>query len=122
MPGLLQLARPGGAGEPIAKVTLALPHHRRGQSFRILADPGGGADPVEVGRVALFGHVMTDEPLTFTLPLGGALATLSRQGRLRTGSHLVFRAFGPGSVHEGAALTSAAESEVPIASVVVEAH
>ena len=31
-------------------------------------------------------------------------------------------ALGPGSVHEGAALTSAAESEVPIASVVVEAH
>ena len=123
-PTLLQLTRPGSPQRLLAKVTLALPHHRRGQTFRVLVHSGNPARSAEVGTVSLFGHSMGHGLLTFTLPLDEAVAALRGRNALVAGGFLHFRAEGPAmAAHHGhAAAAATAVREVRVHSALVEAH
>lgn len=122
-PALLRLTRPGAPQHLLAKVTLALPHHRRGQTFRVLVHTGDPARSVEVGPVALFGHNMMHGLITFTLSLDQALAALRSRNALTAGGFLHFRAVGPGgaAAHHARAAAPAGR-EIRVHSVMVEAH
>lgn len=124
-PGLVQLARRNAPQTLLAKVTLALPHHRRGQLFRILVHAGDPSRSVEAGTVSLFGHTMAHGLLTFTVPVDEALAMLGGGSGLKAGGYVHFRAVGPGlRPHHDSALTAAPaeRQEIRIHSVLIEAH
>lgn len=123
-PALVRLTARGAPQRLIAKVTLVLPEHERGQQFTVTVDTGSGG-AVEVGNVALFGHVMAHGPLTFTLPLDGAVATLRARNALRTNGALRFRALQPpnraAAGRTGRTLAGAGR-EIRVTSVTIEAH
>lgn len=122
-PALLQHARAGAAQQLLAKVTLALPHAARGQVFQVLVHGGDPASSVEAGTVALFGHTMVHGLLTFTVPLGEAMATLRSRNALKTNGFLHFRAAHPaGGAHHGLAASASRGEEIRVHSVIVEAH
>lgn len=126
-PGLLQLTRADVQQQLIAKVTLAFPNVPRGQAVSVLVHTGDPAGSVEVGRASLFGHAMSHGLLTFTLPLGEAVAALRRRNALPADGFLHFRATVPAGLaaHHGVAERSEAKAgpiEVRVHSVIVEAH
>lgn len=120
-PGLIQATRGAAARTLFAKVTLALPHHRRGDMFRVMVHTGNPAGSVEAGHIRLFGHTGGHGLATFIIPIGDAVGQLARRGPLRANGFLHFRAVGPGDGghHQ---LAARAEQEIPVHSVLVEAH
>ena len=123
-PDLLRLARGGSGQTLIAKVTVQLPPHARGDAYRIMVDAGDPAAAVEAGRISLFGHVMVHGPLIVTVPLDEALAILRGRNALKPNGALVFRAVGPqrnGPAHVGMAMETPV-APVPVTAVVIEAH
>lgn len=129
-PALLALTRPRTAQTLIAKVTLTLPPHRRGQVFPVYVDAGGPGGGVMIGTVSLFGHAMAHGPLVFTLPLDAAIATLRQANALKSGAFLRFRAESPAdAVSKPGTATAHMDGMamgdqigIPIESVVIEAH
>jgi len=122
-PALLQLARPNSSQELIVKVEVPAPHLARGQSLDIVASTTPGGPAVAVGSFSPFGHLMLQGNVVITLPLGPALAELRGRKQLATGGYLHFRAMVPASAASAPAmLGAAAPQEVPVLSVVVEAH
>lgn len=129
-PALLALTRADATQTLIAKVTLTLPPHRRGQAFPVFVDAGAPGGGVMVGTVAMFGHGMAHGPLVFTLPLDGAIAALRQTKALKSGGFLSFRAEVPAGAAsmpgaDGAHVAGMAMGEqtgIPIESVVIEAH
>ncbi len=121
-PALLQLIRPGAPRHLLAKVTLVLPHAGRGQEFPVLVDTGDRSRAVQVGSVALFGHTMAHGPLTFTLPLDGALATLRTSNALKANGLLNFRAIEPVPRLLSGTAAATPPIDVEVLSVVIEAH
>lgn len=122
-PALLQLTRPDAGQQLLAKVTLQLPPHPRGQSFQILVHTGDPSASVEAGEIALFGHAMQHGLLTVTIPLDEALAALRGRNALRAATHLHFRAAGPaGGGHHGPVPAAHGTRELRVHSVMIEAH
>jgi len=119
-PALLQLARTNAAQELIVKVEVPAPHLMRGQSLDILASTGASGPWVPVGSLTPFGHIMIDGNVVVTLPLTPTLTALRSRNQLRSGGALQFKAVVPAA--GGALLGASAEQEVPVLSVVVEAH
>lgn len=119
VPDLLTLATPAYAESAVVSVTLALPHAPRGTSFPVMADTGDAGARVEVGRVALFGHAMAHGPMTFSLPVGPALAALRQRGVLTARRTLRFTAVAPASA-TGPGLTAMGPMDVPVLAVVID--
>ena len=121
-PALVALAAPTTPSALVAQVTLTLPMHRRGQQFPVYVDAGSG--PVEIGRIALFGHVMPHGPMTYVFPLGDALAAVQAKGALKANGSLVFSAAAPGGAAPpmaGMEMTASGPTPLAIDAVTIQA-
>ena len=127
-PGLLQAARSPAVQAVLAKVTVVLPPHARGQVFTVLVHTGDPSRSIEAGRISLFGTHQSHAghgAAGFTIPMGDALDALQRSGQLRANALLHFRVVAPPSTgHHANAVPSVLTGarDLPVENVVIEAH
>lgn len=125
VPDLVQASGSDAYRAVLAKLTLTLPAHEKGEHFPVLVHTGNPARAVRAGTISLFGHEHHPGGLkTFVLPIGDALDELSRRKALPPGGLLYFRVLSPPArPRRGRAVRATRPGpDLPIQSVVVEAH
>lgn len=126
---LLQAATEPEAPRLFAQVTIALPPLAHGRDFTVLVNaPAGaaGADPSSphyAGTLSMFGHHTVHAPVTFTIPLSGALTAMHEGKLLKAEAPLDIRIVPEQmAVHRALAAKPGMETKAEVLSIVVEAH
>jgi hypothetical protein len=111
-----------------AKVTLALPPLAHGHDFAVLVNAPDNAaidpsSPHYAGTLSMFGHHIVHAPVTFTVPLSGALAAISEGNQLKAGAPLKIQVV-PEKMAMPGVLTATrhVETRAEVLSIVVESH
>jgi tyrosinase len=126
------LAAAPNAPTLFAKVTIDVPPLEHSGRFRVLvnapagATGAGAASPHDAGVFAMFGRHITQGPITFTMPLSGALAALRASNQLVASAPLNIRvvpeAAAPSVPRPQVGMPHEAGATAEVASIVVEAH
>lgn len=111
-----------------AKVTLALPPLAHGHDFAVLVNAPDNvaidpSSPHYVGTLSMFGHHIMHAPVTFTVPLSGALAAMREGNQLKAGAPLNIQVI-PEKMGMPEVLTAMhrGETRAEVLSIVVESH
>lgn len=112
-PDLMALLAPERVDTAVIYVTLELPQGR-GKTFPVIVGERNSSSRVEVeiGRIALFGNMMSHEPMTFALSFGEALTELDQRGALKSDKKLFFTVLAPAN-------STNSSMDIPVQSVVI---
>ncbi|HEY0026954.1 MAG TPA: tyrosinase family protein [Allosphingosinicella sp.] len=122
VPDLIQASQSRDVQGVFAKITLSIPSPDNGREFPVFVHTGDPSKSVEAGSISVFGsHHHAGGLKTFVVPVGSAIAALARRKALPLGGLLYFRVLAPPppAPRNG---RRAAPRDLPIQSVVVEAH
>ncbi|SFW26062.1 tyrosinase family protein [Nitrosovibrio sp. Nv17] len=127
--GLLQAGAAPDASALFAQITVALPPLAHGHEFAVLVNAPADAahpDPASphyAGTLSMFGHHTVHGPVTFTIPLSGAVAALRAGNLLKTDAPLDIRIVPERRASHGAlAAARDARPGIELLSIVVERH